>query len=86
MDKAQKRGLIAGLGTLLGSCCVSYTVDQIIKSNVYPGSKVAAIAVKIGGMVISAMVASKADDYISEQFDNAYSMLDAIQAAQTPVE
>lgn len=81
MDKSTKRGLIKSLGTFLGSCCVSYTIDQLVKSNTNPATKAAALAIKIGGLVVSGMVASKADDYIAKQFDQCYGLLDILQGA-----
>lgn len=79
MDKDQKRSLIGGIGVFLGSACVSYTVDQLIKTNTSPASKVGAIALKIGGMILSGMVASKSDEYISDKIAECYALMDTLQ-------
>lgn len=79
MDKDQKRQLIGGIGVFLGSACVSYTVDQLIKTNTSPTGKIAALAVKLGGMIVSGMVATQAEGYISDKINECYGLLDSLQ-------
>lgn len=79
MDREQKRSLIGGIGVFLGSACVSYTVDQLVKANTSPAGRMGAIAIKLGGMILSGMVASKSEGYISDTINQAYGLLDGIQ-------
>lgn len=67
------REIVGVVGTFLGSASVAYTVDNLIKSNTTPAAgRFGAIALKLGGAILSGMISAKSEEYISDSINNAF--------------
>ena len=72
-----KRELLGVAGTFLGSACVGHIIDQAIKQNVMPTGRISAIALKIGAVILSGMVMTHSDQYVSDKIAEGFAFLDS---------
>lgn len=72
-----KRELLGVAGTFLGSACVGHVIDQLIKQNVSPTGRISAIALKVGAVILSGMVMTQSDQYVSDKIAEGFAFLDS---------
>lgn len=70
------RSFIKGATTFVGSMAVGTLVTLGVNQNIIPGNKYEKIMIGIGKFILSDMISMKADEFVGNQIDKAFDLID----------